>query len=133
MFDVTWSDYAYSDYIKYAAKDMIGDPDKDAAILKAASPLENAAKIRAPVLMAYGGSDRRVPIIHGEKMTRQKQARPSEVKRKPRLLASRRTASTSQPRCEVLLEQPAELRRRTAGAFIGVPTTNERRNTRQHR
>jgi dipeptidyl aminopeptidase/acylaminoacyl peptidase len=68
MFDVTWSDYAYSDYIKYAAKDMIGDPDKDAAMLKAASPLENAAKIKAPVLMAYGGMDHRVPIVHGEKM-----------------------------------------------------------------
>ncbi len=68
MFDVTWSDYAYSYWIEYAAKEQIGDPDKDAAMLKAASPLENAAKIRGPVLMAYGLQDRRVPIIHGEKM-----------------------------------------------------------------
>lgn len=67
-FDVTWSDYAYSDWIEHAAKEMIGDPDKDAAMLKAASPLENAANIRAPVLMAYGLQDRRVPIVHGEKM-----------------------------------------------------------------
>jgi dipeptidyl aminopeptidase/acylaminoacyl peptidase len=68
MFSVTWSDFSDSDYIKYAAKEMMGDPDTDAAMLKAVSPLENAARIKAPVLMAYGGSDRRVPIIHGERM-----------------------------------------------------------------
>jgi dipeptidyl aminopeptidase/acylaminoacyl peptidase len=68
MFDVTWSDMAYTDFIRYTAKEMIGDPDKDAALLKAASPLENAAKIKAPVLMAYGAQDRRVPLVHGEKM-----------------------------------------------------------------
>ena len=68
MFDITWSDFAYSDYIKYAAKEIMGDPDKDAALLKSVSPLQNAAAIKAPVLMAYGGLDRRVPVIHGEKM-----------------------------------------------------------------
>jgi dipeptidyl aminopeptidase/acylaminoacyl peptidase len=68
MFDVTWSDFANSDFIKYSAKELIGDPDKDAALLKAASPLENAARIKAPVLMAYGLLDFRVPIVHGEKM-----------------------------------------------------------------
>ena len=68
MFDITWSDISGSDYIEYTAKEMIGDPDKDAAMLKAASPLENAARIRAPVLMAYGAADRRVPLAHGKKM-----------------------------------------------------------------
>jgi len=68
FFDVAWADYAYSDFIQYTAKEMIGDPDKDAAMLKAASPLANAAKIRAPVLMAYGAQDYRVPLVHGEKM-----------------------------------------------------------------
>ena len=29
MFEVTWSDMAGSDYLRYSAKDMIGDPDKD--------------------------------------------------------------------------------------------------------
>ncbi len=67
-FDVTWSDYAYSDWIEYAAKEMVGDQAKDAAMLKAASPLENAGRIKSPVLMAYGLQDARVPIIHGEKM-----------------------------------------------------------------
>jgi dipeptidyl aminopeptidase/acylaminoacyl peptidase len=68
LFDVTWSDASNSDYIRYTAKELIGDPDKDAAMFKAASPLENAAKIKAPVLMAYGGEDYRVPLVHGEKM-----------------------------------------------------------------
>jgi dipeptidyl aminopeptidase/acylaminoacyl peptidase len=68
MFDVTWSDTWDSDWMKFSAKEMIGDPDKDAALLKAVSPLENASRIKAPVLMAYGGLDRRVPAIHGERM-----------------------------------------------------------------
>ncbi|HVF65797.1 MAG TPA: prolyl oligopeptidase family serine peptidase [Casimicrobiaceae bacterium] len=68
MFSVTWSDFSDSDFLKYAAKEMIGDPDKDAKYFSASSPLVNAAKIRAPVLMAYGGGDLRVPIVHGERM-----------------------------------------------------------------
>jgi acetyl esterase/lipase len=67
-FTVAWSDYAYSDFMKYSVKELIGDPDVDAAQFKATSPLANAAKIRAPVLLVYGGEDHRVPIIHGEKM-----------------------------------------------------------------
>jgi dipeptidyl aminopeptidase/acylaminoacyl peptidase len=46
---------------------MVGDPDKDAAQLKATSPLAQAARIRQPLLLAYGGWDRRVPLYHGEK------------------------------------------------------------------
>jgi dipeptidyl aminopeptidase/acylaminoacyl peptidase len=69
MFDVTWSDFnrAYDDW-KYLAREMIGDPDKDVELFKASSPLANAARIKAPVLMAYGGLDYRVPIVHGERM-----------------------------------------------------------------
>jgi dipeptidyl aminopeptidase/acylaminoacyl peptidase len=68
MFDLAWADYAYSDWIRYAAREMIGDPERDAARFKAASPLANAARIRAPVLMAYGAQDLRVPLVHGERM-----------------------------------------------------------------
>jgi dipeptidyl aminopeptidase/acylaminoacyl peptidase len=68
MFDVAWSDMSDSDFLKYAARDIIADPERDAAQLKATSPLANAKKIRAPVLMAYGVEDYRVPIIHGERM-----------------------------------------------------------------
>ncbi len=68
MFDVTWSDTAGTDSLRYAARELIGDPDNDAARLQAASPLRNAGKITKPVLMAYGTADRRVPLIHGEQM-----------------------------------------------------------------
>jgi dipeptidyl aminopeptidase/acylaminoacyl peptidase len=52
---------------KYALPFLVGDRDKDAAQLKATSPLEQAARIKHPLLMAYGGSDKRVPIEHGTK------------------------------------------------------------------
>jgi dipeptidyl aminopeptidase/acylaminoacyl peptidase len=68
LFSVTWSDMSDSDFIKYSAKEIIGDPERDAAQFRATSPLANAAKIRAPVLMAYGVQDYRVPLVHGERM-----------------------------------------------------------------
>lgn len=49
----------------YGMPEMIGDPVKDAAQFKATSPIEQAARITRPVLLAYGGVDRRVPINHG--------------------------------------------------------------------
>jgi dipeptidyl aminopeptidase/acylaminoacyl peptidase len=45
----------------------VGDLEKDAEQLKATSPLEQASRITQPLLLAYGGSDRRVPIYHGKK------------------------------------------------------------------
>ena len=64
----TWADYAQSDFIKYAVKELVGDAGRDAERLKANSPVELAARIKAPVLMAYGGADMRVPIEHGTRM-----------------------------------------------------------------
>jgi len=37
-------------------------------MLAANAPIELASKIKAPVLLAYGAKDRRVPLVHGEKM-----------------------------------------------------------------
>jgi dipeptidyl aminopeptidase/acylaminoacyl peptidase len=48
--------------------ERVGDPEKDAAMLRAISPVEQAARIRAPLLLAYGERDRRVPLAHGERM-----------------------------------------------------------------
>ena len=47
---------------------MVGDPDRDKTQLRATSPAQHADKIKVPVFMAYGGEDRRVPIIHGERL-----------------------------------------------------------------
>ena len=46
---------------------LIGDQVKDAVQLKATSPLANAERITQPLLLAYGGLDRTVPIAHGKK------------------------------------------------------------------
>ncbi|MES2263861.1 MAG: S9 family peptidase [Pseudomonadota bacterium] len=52
---------------KYGMPRLIGDLLKDRFQLKATSPLNLAARIRQPVLMAYGTDDRRVPLYHGRK------------------------------------------------------------------
>ena len=65
---VTWSDSSDSDFNRYLLPIMVGDADRDKAQLRSTSPAQNADKIKMPVFMAYGGEDRRVPIIHGERM-----------------------------------------------------------------
>lgn len=47
---------------------QVADPDKDAEQIRQTSPLQRAAEIRRPVLMAYGREDARVPLVHGERM-----------------------------------------------------------------
>jgi dipeptidyl aminopeptidase/acylaminoacyl peptidase len=61
----TFTNDTSDEYKTYGMPDMVGDPVKDAAQLKATSPLEQAARITRPVLLAYGGADQRVPINHG--------------------------------------------------------------------
>jgi dipeptidyl aminopeptidase/acylaminoacyl peptidase len=53
---------------KYWLPQVIGDAQKDRAMLTANSPLAQAKQIRAPVLLAYGEKDMIAPIAHGEKM-----------------------------------------------------------------
>jgi len=67
LYTVSWSDMSDA-YLTYGAPVLIGDPVKDADQLKAASPLQNASRITQPVLMAYGSQDRRVPLVHGERL-----------------------------------------------------------------
>jgi len=69
LYDGHWSskDDLQSDYRIHGMPLLVGDQVKDAAQLKATSPIEQAARITQPVLLAYGGADRRVPIYHGSK------------------------------------------------------------------
>jgi dipeptidyl aminopeptidase/acylaminoacyl peptidase len=53
---------------KYRLPEMIGDPVKDAEMIAATSPVKQAARIKAPVLLAFGEDDRRVPLAHGKRM-----------------------------------------------------------------
>ncbi len=47
---------------------LLGDKDKDAEMLKSVAPVEQAERIKAPVLLAHGGRDANVRIEHGERM-----------------------------------------------------------------
>jgi dipeptidyl aminopeptidase/acylaminoacyl peptidase len=68
MLTVTWSDFNRVDVGRWTLPLLIGDPKKDAQQFANTSPLRRAAEIKQPVLMAYGGLDDRVPIIHGTRM-----------------------------------------------------------------
>jgi acetyl esterase/lipase len=48
--------------------ELVGDADKDADMLNSVSPLAQAQHIKAPLLLAYGEKDRRVPVEHGERL-----------------------------------------------------------------
>ena len=71
MFDVQWSDFMradlYNSSLNYFTK-VLGDPDKDREKLRAVSPLFHTDRIQAPLMLAYGAADVRVPLIHGNKM-----------------------------------------------------------------
>lgn len=66
MYSVTWSDML-DVFKQYGMPALVGDPVADAAQLKASSPIESAARIKQPLLLAYGAYDMRVPLVHGEK------------------------------------------------------------------
>jgi hypothetical protein len=57
MYEGTWLDNSdlSDDYKKYGMPTLIGDQVKDAAQLKATSPLEQAARITQPLLLAEEG------------------------------------------------------------------------------
>jgi dipeptidyl aminopeptidase/acylaminoacyl peptidase len=47
---------------------LVGDVDKDAEMLAANSPLLRAQDIKAPLMLAFGENDLRVPLAHGERL-----------------------------------------------------------------
>lgn len=67
MYEVPWSDTSVYSKL-FTMPKAVGDPKADAAMLAANAPVEQAAKIKVPVLLAYGAKDLRVPFVHGEKM-----------------------------------------------------------------
>lgn len=46
----------------------IGDPEKDRAMLLANSPVEQAARLQAPLQLVWGAQDLRVPLAHGRSL-----------------------------------------------------------------
>ncbi|MFG6464753.1 alpha/beta hydrolase family protein [Roseateles sp. DXS20W] len=53
---------------QYRLPDLVGDPVKDADMIATHSPVKQAARIKAPVLLAFGEDDLRVPLAHGKRM-----------------------------------------------------------------
>jgi len=67
MYQLTQSDLSsYS--LAHGLPTLVGDRQADAEQLQATSPLQQAARIRAPLLLAFGGKDRRVPLEHGTRL-----------------------------------------------------------------
>lgn len=57
-----------SDLSRRGLLSRIGDPEADAELLTQASPLAQAARLKAPLLLAMGEADVRVPLAHGTRM-----------------------------------------------------------------
>jgi acetyl esterase/lipase len=53
---------------RFTLPEMVGDAKADAEMLTAVSPVAQAARIRAPVMLAFGETDQRVPLAHGKRM-----------------------------------------------------------------
>jgi dipeptidyl aminopeptidase/acylaminoacyl peptidase len=52
----------------YSYPMLLGDPKADAAALAAVAPVEQASRIKAPLLLAFGALDHRVPLEHGTRL-----------------------------------------------------------------
>lgn len=62
------SDWSKYKVFEYSLKETLGDVDTLRDQFVATSPSKQADRIKAPVFMAYGEKDRRVPLVHGEEM-----------------------------------------------------------------
>lgn len=69
LFSLDWSDESEAGR-RYALPALVGDRVKDAEMLRRTSPLRRAADVKAPVLLAHGYDDRRVPIDHASDFRR---------------------------------------------------------------
>jgi dipeptidyl aminopeptidase/acylaminoacyl peptidase len=67
LHDTHWSDMS-EEYRTYGMPVMVGDPVKDAAQLAQTSPLQQAARINRPLLLAHGGEDHRVTLEHATRL-----------------------------------------------------------------
>jgi dipeptidyl aminopeptidase/acylaminoacyl peptidase len=53
---------------RFMLPQMVGDAKADAEMLTRVSPLAQADRIRAPLLLAFGEDDLRVPLAHGKRL-----------------------------------------------------------------
>ncbi len=53
---------------RFSLPQMVGDAKADVEMLTSVSPVAQADRIKAPVLLAFGESDLRVPLAHGKRL-----------------------------------------------------------------
>jgi dipeptidyl aminopeptidase/acylaminoacyl peptidase len=68
MFSEDWANDSDEGVRTFWWPQLIGDPVKDAEMIRRATPAERASEIKVPLLLAFGRDDRRVPIEHGNRM-----------------------------------------------------------------
>jgi dipeptidyl aminopeptidase/acylaminoacyl peptidase len=68
MFKWHWGNDISEEARKYGYPALIGDPTQNADGWDAITPVAQAANIKAPLLLAFGGKDWRVPLEHGTRM-----------------------------------------------------------------
>lgn len=68
LFESSWESDQGEEARLYTLPAMLGDPVADADALREVSPVEQAARLKAPLLLAYGELDRRVPLEHGTRL-----------------------------------------------------------------
>jgi dipeptidyl aminopeptidase/acylaminoacyl peptidase len=66
MFSAAWSDLSDQSR-RVLLPTQLGDPVADRELLRRHSPLHRVTELKIPVLMAWGGNDRRVPPEHAER------------------------------------------------------------------
>lgn len=68
LLTVGWSDTAGSAEARLAFETLAGDPSKDGQYMRANSAIAQAARLKQPLIIAYGLADVRVPYDHGQKL-----------------------------------------------------------------
>lgn len=68
LFESSWASDAGEETRMHTLPAMVGDPVADADALRQVSPVAQAASLKAPLLLAYGERDRRVPLEHGTRL-----------------------------------------------------------------
>lgn len=79
MYRSTWSHDLSAEWQTYGMPTLIGDPEKDAEAIRLNSPVNQVEYIKQPLLLAHGGSDRRVPLEHGENFLKAIRDRNAQV------------------------------------------------------
>ncbi len=69
-----WNNDISEEARHYTLPVLLGDPKADADMLREVSPVMQAKRIDAPLLLAYGELDRRVPLEHGKRLRQALQA-----------------------------------------------------------